>query len=119
LPWAETKTPDQFGTVMPGANGNLKQDKARFHFNSFDTWNQLYDLDLKTNQCTLVQDFVYTGEQFESSNYEVKIVYAPTHDGKSIPITLIHSKRAVSSLREGPKSPQKLLMKNYGCYGVK
>lgn len=116
---------NQFGTVYPGGNMNLKQDKVRFHFDSVDCYNVVYDLDLKKNSVKILEDFEHSGAKFKKENYKIEIIYAPSHDGTDIPITLIYNKNLLPSNLKGfrkraqvPVTPQKLLLRTYGCYGI-
>ena len=107
-----------FGTVYPGVNMNKKQKMIRFHFDSWDTYNEVYELDIESNMCHLIQDFKLSGENFDRKKFDVKLIYAPSHDGEDIPITIIYPKRIIYSNSKAPHNPQKLLIKNYGVYGL-
>ena len=72
----------------------------------------IYEFDMETNTLSVKQKTKYTGKQINNSNYELKMVYAPTKDGEIIPITLFHSK----NIKKNRKNKCRLL--GYGAYGL-
>lgn len=108
------------GIVKPGANVNSKQGKVRFHVNTPFEFEKTFDLEVDTGKVKLVEEINLLGKKFESTNYEISLIYAPSVDGKQIPITLIHRKGMLNSdlLPRKVGQQRKLLLKTYGCYGM-
>jgi oligopeptidase B len=53
------------------------------------------------------------------SNYVSKTYYAEAHDGQLIPLTITMNKKYLSKTdKQFVISPQKCLIKSYGCYGL-
>jgi len=71
----------------------------------------VYDYDMRTGERTLLKREPVLGD-FDSSNYETELLFAPARDGNRIPVTLIHRKDVA---RDG-SAP--LLQYAYGSYGL-
>ena len=107
--------------VSPGINENASSEEVRFHFDSPFVHNEIYNFVPKTQKIEKIEKCTIQGRPFNPNYYEISTVMAPSKDGISIPITLIHSKGTVKksgdfSFYSG--SPKKLLLSSYGCYGM-
>ena len=135
-------TDNQYGFVSPGTNQSVEStNKIRFHFDSPFEYNSVYDYYLEgsesqgissggsnflktslgatqNHKIELLEQFESAGKKFKKSDFEVKLLHAPTRDGKQVPITLIQPKRFSAKGSNRPKQPTKLLLKTYGCYGL-
>jgi len=112
---------DQFGSIQPGVNSSALEKKAQFSFDSPFVYNEEYSLDLDTLSIKMLSTSKIKGKPFNRKNFEVSLIYAPSKDGQSIPITLIHPRGAVK--KDGKFSHfvdthKKLMLCNYGCYGL-
>lgn len=114
------ESPDKYGTITPGINMNLEQDKVRFILDTPFVYNQSYDFFVKEERIELVEEFRILGPQFDRSKFDITVVYAPALEGHKIPITLVHRKGLLR--KDGSptdiNNPSKLLLKTYGCYGL-
>ena len=111
---------NQFGLASPGANLNSEQSKIRFHFESPYIYEQIYDLDVENEKPLLLESSKLLGKPFKSHRYDISLVYAPGHDGVTIPITLLHRKGDLDS-NDRPRfygDEKKILLRTYGCYGM-
>lgn len=59
-----------------------------------------------------LQDFRLEGKKFNKNDFKVSKIEAPSVDGETIPITLIHKKKLIKDGRN------KLLLQGYGHYGI-
>ncbi len=109
-----------FGLVKPAANHNAKQEAVRFFVDGAFVYNNTYDLHVSTGKPELIEEFRMLGKPFDPRRFETSVVFAPTRDGKQVPITLVHPKGYLNSdlLPKASLGPRKLLLKSYGCYGM-
>jgi oligopeptidase B len=92
------------------ANFDFDTDLVRFSYSSLTTPHSVYDYDVKTRTKTLLKrDEVLGG--FDSNNYVTERLYAPSHDGVRIPVSLVYRK---GFERNGSRP---LLQYGYGSYG--
>ncbi|MDZ4790186.1 MAG: S9 family peptidase [Hyphomicrobiales bacterium] len=83
----------------------------RFTYSSMTTPSQTYDYDLETRERTLRKtQEVPSGH--EPADYITRRIFAPAHDGESVPISLLYRK---STPLDG-SAP--LLLYGYGSYGI-
>ena len=83
----------------------------RFVYSSPATPDQIYDYNMDTKERVLVHEKVIpTGH--DPKNYMVKRISATSHDGVSIPITLLYRNDMIS------KKPAPCLLYGYGAYGI-
>ena len=114
------KNESSFGLVKPGANHNAKQEAVRFFVDGAFVYNNAYDLHVSTGKPELIEQFQILGKPFQAGRFETSLVFAPTLDGKQVPVTLVHPRRYLNSdgLPKTSQGPRKLLLKTYGCYGM-
>ena len=98
-------------TTHLSANPELDSDVLRYTYSSLATPATVYDYDMRSGErVALKRDPVLGG--FDSSNYATELRFAPSADGKLIPVSLIHRKEFV---RDGTAP---LLQYAYGSYGL-
>lgn len=91
-------------------NVELDTDVLRFSYTSFSTPTSTFDYDMKTRDRMLLKRDTVLGD-FDPSRYTVERLYAHSHDGVRIPISLVYR----HDLRKSGPSP--LLLYAYGSYG--
>ena len=84
----------------------------RYCFQALNTPPSTYDYDMKTKQKVLKKKYHIPDEKFDEKNYLSKRIFATSHDGVNIPISLIMHKDTVK------KSDKPLILYGYGAYGV-
>jgi len=93
------------------ANPELATDLVRYTYSSLTTPTTVYDYDVPSGQRTLLKRDPVVGS-FEPENYRTEFLFAPSRDGKRIPVSLVYRKGFV---RDG-SAP--LLQYAYGSYGL-
>lgn len=98
-------------SARPVGNYEFDTSVVRYSYSSLTTPNSVYDYDMGTKQKVLLkQDEVLGG--FDQKNYVTERIYAPSHDGVKIPVSLVYRK----GFRKDGSSP--LLQYGYGSYGI-
>jgi oligopeptidase B len=98
-------------TTAIATNPELESDTIRYAYSSLATPTTIYDFNMRTGEKMLLKrDPVLGG--FDPSNYLTEFVFAPSRDGKRIPVSLIYRKGFV---RNGTAP---LLQYAYGSYGL-
>ena len=95
-----------------GLSGALEFDEniMRFSYSSPTTQNEIYDYDMETGERTLrKRQIIPSGH--EPSQYETKRIYATSHDGVKIPLTIVYKKGIVLD------GSNPCLLYGYGSYG--
>ncbi|MDB6084778.1 MAG: ptrB [Gammaproteobacteria bacterium] len=98
-------------TTYISANPEMDSEILRYTYSSLATPTTVYDYNMRTGEKTLLKRDPVLGN-FDSSNYETELLFAPARDGKHVPVSLIHRKDFV---RDG-SAP--LLQYAYGSYGL-
>ncbi len=93
-----------------GANPEYASTQLRYHYTSMTTPNSTYDYDLTTRTKVLKKQQEVVGG-YTPSDYVTERLYAPSRDGKQIPISIVYKK---GFEKEG-SAP--LLLYGYGSYG--
>ena len=98
-------------SARPVANYEFDTNLVRYSYSSLTTPNSVYDYDMAARQKVLLkQDEVLGG--FDQNNYVTERIYAPSHDGVRVPVSLVYRK----GFRKNGSSP--LLQYGYGSYGI-
>ena len=92
-------------------NYDWNSDFFRFGYGSFKTPYCVYDIDFKTHKKTLRKKEEILGG-YESENYVSERIWAPTHDGKKLAITLLY-KKGIDLKGNNP-----CFLWGYGSYGA-
>lgn len=107
----ELEFPEPAYLAMLGDNYELSSNTLRYEYTSMTTPLSVYDYNMETRETVLLkQDEVLGG--FDAGNYRTERLFAPSHDGVVVPISLVYRKGFV---REGSHP---LLLYGYGAYGI-
>ena len=94
------------------SNPQIDTKTLRFSYSSMTTPNSFIDYDMVTKEKKVLKETEVLGGKFDKTNYQSKRVWAPSRDGKKVPISLVYRK---DMFNEG-KNP--LLLYGYGSYGI-
>ncbi|MCH7876419.1 MAG: S9 family peptidase [Gemmatimonadetes bacterium] len=99
-------------TYMAYTTTNLDFDtrRLRFGYTSLTTPTSTYDYDMASRERTLLKRTEVLG-QFDPADYATERIYAWTHDGVRVPISLVYRR---DRRHDGPNQ---LLLYAYGSYG--
>ncbi|HTL47819.1 MAG TPA: S9 family peptidase [Verrucomicrobiae bacterium] len=103
--------PEPVYTVWGGSNPEFESETLRFGFSSLVTPNSVYDYSMKTRERTLKKQQEVLGG-YDPSRYVSERIFAVSHDGTEIPISLV-SRKGLARNRENP-----FLLYGYGAYGI-
>lgn len=98
-------------TVYPGINLDFEATTLRIGYTSMVTPYTDYEIDLETNEKTLLQQSEVRGNH-DPDAYVTERVFATAPDGTEIPISLVYR----ADLRNG--EPMPLRLDGYGAYGI-
>ncbi|MCE7039353.1 S9 family peptidase [Dyadobacter sp. CY312] len=93
-----------------GSNPEFNTTSLRYIYTSLTTPNSVYDYDMQTKAKELKKRQEVVGG-YEPANYVTERLYATSHDGQQIPISLVYK----SGFDKNGESP--LLLYAYGSYG--
>lgn len=92
-------------------NRQMDTDVFRFSYTSLTTPFSILDYHMQTREQNQIWQQTVLGD-FQAEKYETRRLYAPSRDGKEIPVTLVYRK-------DLPKDePSPLLQFGYGSYGI-
>jgi len=91
-------------------NPSFDTELLRFSYSSLTTPNSTFDYNMRSCEKTLLKQQEIVGG-FNPDEYIAKRLYAPAHDGKQIPISLVYRK----DTKLDGRTP--LLLYGYGSYG--
>ena len=91
-------------------NPSFDTDLLRFSYNSLTTPNSTFDYNMRSREKILLKQQEIVGG-FNSDEYIAKRLYAPTPDGKKVPVSLVYRK----DTKLDGRTP--LLLYGYGAYG--
>ncbi len=72
-------------------------------------YDEICSYSTEKHNCKIIQKYEHTGPAILSDKFNVEIVDVPATDYNTIPLTIIGPKK---------RSPRKLLLNFYGCYGI-
>jgi oligopeptidase B len=98
-------------TMFISANPEMDSEILRYTYSSLATPTTVYDYNMRTGEKTFLKRDPVLGD-FDPSNYQTELLFAPARDGKRIPVSLIHRRDFV---RDGTAP---LLQYAYGSYGL-
>lgn len=102
--------PDAAYTVELAENAEYDTSTIRYNFVSMNRPNSVYDYDIAKKQSVLLKERIVP--TYDSNQYVSERLYAPTHDGLSLPISLVYK----NGLKKDKSAP--LLVYGYGSYGI-
>ena len=89
--WYPLEMNEEIYSIEFEENYDWNSEFFRFGYGSFLTPYSVYDLDFTTHEKTLRKKEEILGG-FDPERYESKRIWAPSHDGQKIPITLLYKK---------------------------
>lgn len=95
-----------------GINLDFKSKKLRYNFTSLTNPSSVIEYDMSKKSKNILKTQEVVDKNFKSTNYESKRVWAISHDGTRVPISIVKRKETVY----GENTP--LLLYGYGSYGI-
>jgi oligopeptidase B len=92
-------------------NLDFDTDKLRYGYMSLTTPSTIYEYDMVLQERTLLKQQEVLGG-YNPEEYQTERIYAPSHDGVMVPITMVYRK----GMERNGKNP--LLLYGYGSYGI-
>ena len=108
--WYNIEMDEEIYSLSFEENYDWNSDFFRFGYGSFKTPYSVYDIDFKTHNKILRKKEEILGG-YESENYVTDRIWAPTHDGQQVAITLLY-KKGINLKGNNP-----CLLWGYGSYG--
>ena len=109
--WYNIRMNEEIYSMSIEENYDWNSSFFRFGYGSYLTAYSVYDLDFKTEEKTLRKKEEVLGG-YDPNNYESKRIWAPSHDGKKIAITLLYKKGT------DLKGKNPCFLWGYGSYGA-
>ena len=103
---------DEAYSVRSSTNAEINSEKFRYSYSSMTTPNSVIEYDMNTKEKTILKETEVLGGTFDKNNYISRRVWAPSRDGKKVPISLVYRKDKFN-IGENP-----LLLYGYGSYGI-
>ena len=103
---------DEAYSVRSSTNAEINSEKFRYSYSSMTTPNSVIEYDMNTKEKTILKETEVLGGTFDKNNYISRRVWAPSRDGKKVPISLVYRKDKFKN-GENP-----LLLYGYGSYGI-
>jgi len=103
--------PEPVYVVVAAGNPEFDSKTLRFNYQSMVTPNSVYDYDMGTRQRELKKRQEVLGG-YDPEQYASERVFAPTADGKRVPVSLVYRK----GMKRDGQSP--CLLYGYGSYGA-
>ncbi len=100
--------PDTAYTAFPGSNPDYQSRVMRFFYTSLNTPWSAVDYDMDSRKRVVVKEQPVRGG-FRREDYATERVWATSHDGVRVPISLVYRKDA-------RRAPSPLLLYGYGAY---
>ena len=99
-------------SLYSSTNSQMNTEKFRYSYSSMTTPNSVVEYDMVKRDTVILKETEVLGGKFDKKNYHTMRVWAPTSDGKKVPISLVYRK---DLFKEG-ENP--LLLYGYGSYGI-
>ncbi|MEC9376470.1 MAG: S9 family peptidase [Candidatus Neomarinimicrobiota bacterium] len=108
--WTHLEMDEEIYSLFFDANYDFNADFLRVGYGSFITPYSVYDIDFKTQTKTLRKREDVLGG-YDPNNYKTERIWAPTHDGKQVAISLLYRKNV------DLKGNNPCFLNGYGSYG--
>ncbi len=108
--------PDPTYTVELGANAEYAADEFRYDYESLNRPETVYSFNFKTMRSAVLK--VTEVPTFNQRKYVSRRLWATSHDGAKVPISLVYRKDRVKSSGKGTKGKNPLFVYGYGSYGL-
>lgn len=99
-------------TLYLGTNPEFTSESVRIGYSSLTSPHTTYDINLKSLQKTVAGQTKVLGG-FNQKDYKSKRIWAISHDGTKIPVSLVYHRDHFSKSGKNP-----LLLYGYGAYGA-
>ena len=93
-------------------NLDFSSNLLRYNYTSFTTPSSVIDFDMDTMEKNILKKTEVVDESFKESNYVSERIFAESHDGVMIPISIV--RHVDTELNESTP----LLLYGYGSYGI-
>jgi len=103
--------PEPVYAIRPEANPEFNSKKLRINYTSPTTPVSIYEIDLATNKWQLIKETEVLGG-FDKKNYRTERIFATSHDGVEIPMSIVYKKELLKKDGSNPA-----LLYGYGSYG--
>ena len=108
--------PDSTYTVELGTNAEYDTDEIRYDYESLNRPETIYSFNLKNKRSTVLK---ITGvPTYDRRKYVSRRLWATSHDGTKVPISLVYKKNRVKTAGKGAKGQNPLFVYGYGSYGL-
>ena len=95
-----------------GTNLDFNTQKLRYNFSSLINPSSVIEFDMKTELKKVLKNQEVIDKNFDPDNYVSERIWAKSHDGIKIPISIVKRKETVVQ-KDTP-----LLLYGYGSYGI-
>jgi len=103
--------PDPAYSAYVGANPDFDTKQLRYGYNSMTTPSSVFEMDMVSQETTMLKQQEVLGGQFDPANYESERVMVEARDGTKVPVSIVSRK----GTKKDGKNP--LLLYAYGSYG--
>ncbi|MDR0437849.1 MAG: S9 family peptidase [Bacteroidales bacterium] len=104
--------PEEVYNTGIGYNPDFYATQLRYGYNSMTTPRTAYEYNLKTRETIVLKQQEVLDKNFKPENYESKRLWAVSHDGERVPISMVYRK----GLQKNGQNPT--LLYGYGSYGI-
>lgn len=109
--WHTVSMPEPAYALYPAENPMYGTREFRFSYSSLVTPTSVFAYDMDTRERRLIKQTPVLGG-YDASQYETKRLFAESHDGVPVPISLVHRKGIVLD------GSNPTLLYGYGSYGI-
>ena len=96
-------TPEPVYSLAPSANPEFETTTVRYTYTSLVTPPSVFDLDMSTNESTLLKQQPVLGD-FDPAHYETGRLWAKAPDGTAVPISWVAARASLATARTPPCS---------------
>ncbi len=104
--------PEEVYNTGIGYNPDFYATHLRYGYTSLTTPRTSFEYNLKTRETVVLKQQIVLDKNFKPENYESKRLWAVSHDGERVPISLVYRK----GLKKNGQNPT--LLYGYGSYGI-
>jgi oligopeptidase B len=104
--------PEEVYNTGIGYNPEFYSTQLRYGYTSLTTPKTSYEYNLKTRETIVLKQQIVLDKNFKSENYESKRLWAISHDGERVPMSIVYRK----GLEQNGQNPT--LLYGYGSYGI-
>ena len=113
--------PENIATLNVGINMNFDSDVVRVLYNSLTRPCTTYDISFKNNEKKIIH--IKKVPNYNKEMYVSQRLYAPSHDNKMVPMSMVYKRDSVfdldrKDLSDKKRIPGPILLDGYGSYGI-